>query len=179
MEPLFLSIVMDVIIVGVCGLLGGFGLGLLHENGIELPRRRRKVEEDSTVTGYLDFGFLADMFIGGLAAVVVYALNPPANSTQLLGTSLVSGLGGAGILKGYIEARRNQALSYIADQALDLADTTTPGSSSSRSGAPASPPVAGMSVPSPSAPAAPVGMPPAARDERIRTLRSQLREISK
>ncbi len=189
MEPMFMSIAMDIAIAGLCGLLGGFGLGLLHENGIELPRRRRKLEDDNSQTAYFDFGFLADMFIGGLAAVVVYALNPPATGTQLIGTSLVSGLGGAGILKGYIEARRNQALTHIANEALDLADSTP---SPPRPQRPTSP----ASSPSPPSPPSAPGVPaPGAsvssldsvspsvsirdRDERIETLRAQLREVSR
>ena len=193
MEPMFGGIVADILIFGLCGLLGGFGLGLLHESGIELPRRRRKREDDNSETYYLDFGFLADMFIGALAAVVTYALNPPATSTQLIGASLVAGLGGAGILKGYIEARRNQALTQIANEALDLADAGIPGAPKPQRPAGATSPA---SSPAPTSPAAPpsAAAPSASvsgldapvtpslmreRDARIRTLRSQLREVSK
>ncbi|HLV43415.1 MAG TPA: DUF4257 domain-containing protein [Aggregatilineales bacterium] len=127
MTALFGSVVTDVLIAAVCGLVGGFGLGLLAENGIELPRRRSKIESDASVTAYFDFGFLADVVIGAMAAVIVYALNPAATSVQLIGSSIVAGLGGAGILKGFVETRRNQLLGQVANTALDLADSRRPG----------------------------------------------------
>lgn len=160
MTPLFGSVIADVLIVTACGLLGGFGLGLLHENGIELPRRRSVIGEDDQPTAYLDFGFLADVFVGAMAAVIVYALNPSAEPMQLIGTSLVSGLGGAGILKGYVEARRNQALTRIADEALDIASVG--GGSDLR--------LRGLSAEE---------APDNAREERIDTLRRQVRDLAK
>lgn len=160
MNALFGTTVADIVIVIACGLLGGFGLGLLHESGIELPRRRHKREDDQSTTAYLDFGFLADMFIGGLAAVIIYALNPPASSMQLIGTSIVAGLGGAGILKGYVENRRNQDLSQVASRALDMAERT------GDVGA-----VRGQSV---------AGAPPArTRAEELAALRRELNELAR
>src|SRR5690606_17995648 len=117
MTALFGSVVTDVLIAAVCGLVGGFGLGLLAENGIELPRRRSKIESDASVTAYFDFGFLADVVIGAMAAVIVYALNPAATSVQLIGSSIVAGLGGACILNGFVETRRNPLLVRQANTA--------------------------------------------------------------
>lgn len=122
MQPLFSSLVVDVLYAAICGLLGGFGLGLLQEKGIEMPHRRSALGEGETApTAYLDFGFVADMFIGALAAAIVYALNPPANQIQLIGTSLIAGLGGAGILKGYVEGRRSDQLTNIANEVMGIA----------------------------------------------------------
>lgn len=171
MNPLLGSLGLDIVAVIVCGFLGGFGLGLLHENGIELPHRRTVLEDNnSTPTPYLDFGFLADMFTGVLAALIVYALNPPASGVQLIGTSLVAGLGGAGILKGYVEARNNQLLAQIANEALDLAADQGGGTTLRTFGASEEPPV-------PSSPAPPAPTPDAAELRRIEALRRQVREL--
>lgn len=167
MEPLLGSLGLDIVVVVACGLLGGFGLGLLHENGIELPHRRSMLEDNNaTPTPYLDFGFLADMFTGALAALIVYALNPPASGTQLIGTALVSGLGGAGILKGYVEARNNQVLAQIADEALDLA--------SEQDGSTLRTFDAADEMPAAPVPSAAVD---ADRAQRIERLRQQVREL--
>lgn len=127
MTALFGSIIADVLIAALCGLIGGFGLGLLAENGVELPRRRNKIESDASVTAYFDFGFLADVIVGAMAAVIVYALNPATTGIQLIGSSIVAGLGGAGILKGFVETRRNQLLGQVANTALDIAESQRPG----------------------------------------------------
>ena len=125
MTTQFGSLWLDLLAAALAGLAGGFGLGLLQESGVELPRVRRKTETagetEVTVTHYFDFGFLADMLVGSIAALIVYALNTPASQLQLLGVGLTAGLGGAGILKGYVQAQRNQELSGLAQEALTLA----------------------------------------------------------
>jgi hypothetical protein len=163
MQPLFSSLVVDVLYAAICGLLGGFGLGLLQDKGIEIPRRRTALEEgDTTPTAYLDFGFAADMFIGALAASIVYALNPPANQIQLIGTSLIAGLGGAGILKGYVEGRRSDQLNNIANEVMGIAQGVV-GQSTERSGS------ATTSAATASA----------ARAERLSTLDRQLQDLQR
>lgn|SRR5574341_1034255 len=130
MQVLFGSLWADLVAAVLSGLIGGLGLGFLQEHGIEVPRRRSKVETvggtQSSVTYYLDLGFLADMGVGAIAAVIIYALNTPNSQLQLIGVGLTSGLGGAGILKGFVQARRNQELSGIAREAVALASVQMP-----------------------------------------------------
>lgn len=125
MEPQFGSLWIDLLIVAICGLAGGFGLGLLQENGFEVPRVRKVTEKKDEVekktTYYFDLGFLADMLVGALAGVIVYALNPPSSELQLIAVGLTAGLGGAGILKGYVQAQKSQELSGVAQEALTMA----------------------------------------------------------
>nr|MBN1229824.1 DUF4257 domain-containing protein [Anaerolineae bacterium] len=125
-EPLMDTIWLDLLIAALFGLAGGFGLGLLQENGIELPRTCKKIVkqegEENKVTFYLDLGFLADMLVGALAALVLYALNQPGNILQLIAVAVTSGLGGAGILKGYVQAQRNQELGSVAQEAINIAN---------------------------------------------------------
>jgi hypothetical protein len=129
MESIFSTLWIDLLVVAVCGLSGGFGLGLLQESGIELPRTRKKTElrngQEVTVSTYFDMGFLADMLVGALAALIVYALNQPSTALQLIAIGITAGLGGAGILKGYIQSQRNQELAGIAQEALTLAGLQT------------------------------------------------------
>lgn len=88
----------------VFGLIGGFVLDLFtYRGGIEFPRRRLEKEtEPGVVSGklitFLDLGFIADMIIGGVAAIIVLRFVYPTDSIQLATTSLVAGLGGSGII---------------------------------------------------------------------------------
>lgn len=80
------------------GALGGFGLGLVQEKGLALPRL---IRESGVV--FINLGFIGDMLIGALAAVLIYALNPPDSLLVLISTTIPAGIGGSGVFKGYLE----------------------------------------------------------------------------
>jgi len=106
MDPVFTALWIDLVVAAVFGAIGGFGLGLLQERGLEMPH----LYSETGVT-FADLGFIADVLIGALAAVITYALNPPAGLLQLLAATITAGIGGSAILKGYIKgtAAREQA----------------------------------------------------------------------
>jgi hypothetical protein len=67
--------------------------------------------ETETGVSFADLGFISDVLIGALAAVITYALNPPTGILQLIASATTAGIGGSAILKGYIKgtAVRQQA----------------------------------------------------------------------
>ena len=69
----------DLLLAAALGAVGGMGLGLLQEKGLEMPHWHNE-----TGVNFADLGFISDIFIGALAAVIVYALNPPAGMLQLV-----------------------------------------------------------------------------------------------
>ncbi len=107
-EPviLFGSLNMDLFLIFCLGIVGGFVLILLLERGIVWPYD----EQDTNNHPKFNFGFLADLIIGGFAALVVYAVNPPANVTQFIAAGITAGIGGKAILTGYIETKNNARL---------------------------------------------------------------------
>lgn len=62
------------------GALGGLGLGLLQEKGLEWPRHYQHQYKDDIIN-FTKLGFIADICIGALAGIIIYALNPPAGAT--------------------------------------------------------------------------------------------------
>jgi hypothetical protein len=121
----FGSVWIDIIVVAICGVVGGFGLGLLQERGIELPHGRGTIDKsdkdkDRRVNFY-DFGFLSEMLVGALAAIILYALNQPKAELQMIASGITSGLGGAGVLRGFIEKNKNQELGQVATEAVNQA----------------------------------------------------------
>jgi hypothetical protein len=99
MEPVFTTLWKDLVIAALLGAMGGFGLGLLQEKGIEMPHWYKE-----TGVSFVDFGFISDVIIGAMAAVITYALNPPAGLLNLLAVTIAAGIGGSAILKGYIKS---------------------------------------------------------------------------
>ena len=106
MDPVFAALWRDFAVAAALGAVGGFGLGLLQEKGLEMPHWYKE-----TGVRFADFGFLADILIGALAAVIIYALNQPTGILQLIFATITAGIGGSAILKGYIKgtAAREQA----------------------------------------------------------------------
>jgi len=96
----------DLLLAAALGAVGGMGLGLLQDKGLEMPHWHNE-----TGVNFADLGFISDIFIGALAAVIVYALNPPAGMLQLVSSGITAGIGGSAILKGYVKgtAVREQA----------------------------------------------------------------------
>lgn len=99
MEGIFGTMWVDLGPAALFGALGGFGLGLLHEKGLELPRFHKEGK-----ISFIKFGFLADMPIGALAAIIFYALIPQT-ATHLVAITATAGLSGSAILKGYISGK--------------------------------------------------------------------------
>lgn len=126
MNPVFATLSRDLVMAGIFGAIGGFGLSLLQEKGLEMPH----LYAETGVT-FVDLGFIADVLIGALAAVITYALNPPAGTLQLLAATVTAGIGGSGILKGYIkgtaareQAKRAEMYRAVAADAARGADVT-------------------------------------------------------
>ncbi len=116
----------DLPVVVLGGALGGLALGLMQERGLELPSVHRENNRS-----FYDLGFIADIIIGILAAVIVYGFNPPSTSSQLLSTSIISGVGGSGILKSYVKSTGIMKHAEIAKKYKDLADRAAKGEDSS------------------------------------------------
>jgi hypothetical protein len=85
----------------ILGAVGGFALGLLQDSGLEFP---------DLVSGkngrFLKLGFLAPVAVGALAAVISYLLSLPKDLPQFIVLAITSGLGGSGILKGYVNGKK-------------------------------------------------------------------------
>jgi hypothetical protein len=116
--PIFDSLWKDLLLAAGLGAIGGVALGLLQEKGLEVPYWR-KLES----VWYMNLGFLGDIGIGAVAAVVGSTINPAVNLRQLVGLSIVAGIGGTGVLRGYVkgsEAKISQqgaaAVSAVAKQ---------------------------------------------------------------
>jgi H+/Cl- antiporter ClcA len=96
----------DYLYIIVLGIVGGFAFALLLERGIIFPFR------ETTKDGLKkwNFGFVADLIIGAIAAVVAYSFNPPDTIPQFIAIGITSGIGGKAILTGYIETKKSQRL---------------------------------------------------------------------
>ena len=111
MDPIFLTLWKDLLAAAAFGALGGFGLALLQEKGIEMPHWYKE-----TGVHFADLGFIADILIGALAAAIIYTLDQPKEMLQLLSVAITAGIGGSAILKGYIKgtaARQHASLAEM------------------------------------------------------------------
>ena len=106
MDPIFSTLWKDLLAAAGLGAVGGFGLSLLQEKGLEMPHWDKQ-----TGVKFVDLGFIADVLIGALAAVIIYTLDKPKEMLKLLSIAITAGIGGSAILKGYIKgtAARKQA----------------------------------------------------------------------
>lgn len=95
------SLWVDLMVAALFGALGGFGLSLVQEKGLALPRPIR----ESGVT-FVNLGFIGDVLIGALAAMLMYALNPPDDLLGMIATTIPAGIGGSGVFKGYLESSK-------------------------------------------------------------------------
>ena len=91
----------DLMAAALFGGLGGFGLGLVQEKGLALPRP----VHESGIT-FVNLGFIGDMLIGALSAVLMFALNAPGGLLEMIATTVPAGIGGSGVLKGYLEGTK-------------------------------------------------------------------------
>jgi hypothetical protein len=95
------SLWLNLMTAALFGALGGFGLGLIQEKGLALPRLIRE-----SGTTFANLGFIGDVLIGALAAILIYALNPPDNLLGMIATTIPAGIGGSGVFKGYLESSK-------------------------------------------------------------------------
>jgi len=102
--PVFGSFLRDFFVIFVLGAVGGIIFSLLMEKGLTFPF---KVYENEKLV-MINFGFLADLIIGGMAAVLVYALNPPVSQLTFVVIGVISGVGGKAILTGYIKSKDSE-----------------------------------------------------------------------
>jgi hypothetical protein len=101
--PVFGSFIRDFVGILILGAAGGIIFALLMEKGLTFPF---KVYNDEKLT-MLNFGFLADLIIGGVAAALVYALNPPVSPLIFVVIGVTSGVGGKAILTGYMKSKES------------------------------------------------------------------------
>jgi hypothetical protein len=101
--PVFGSFIRDFIGILALGAVGGIILALLMDKGLTLPS---KVYDNEKLI-MLNFGFLADLIIGGVAAALVYALNPPLSPLTFVVIGVIAGVGGKAVMTGYIKSKES------------------------------------------------------------------------
>jgi len=101
--PVFGSFIRDFIGIIALGAVGGIIFALLMEKGLTLPSK--VYENDKLIM--LNFGFWADLIIGGVAAALVYAINPPVSPLTFVVIGVISGVGGKAILTGYMKSKES------------------------------------------------------------------------
>ncbi|MEM1056402.1 MAG: DUF4257 domain-containing protein [Bacteroidota bacterium] len=88
-------------LVFALGAFGGFVTDLATDGG----KLSRRSETDSTIT----VGYVANVIVGGAAALVVLTLNAPETWLALVGTAIVSGISGEAIILAVKASRDAQA----------------------------------------------------------------------
>lgn len=126
MKGVMVTMFQDFLAAAFFGALGGLGLGFLQNKGLEIPHISK--EDEGRL---IRLGFLHDVLIGAIAALVFYAMNPPDTPIRLVATGLTAGLTGSAILKGYVNGavgagRAHLATNYkkIAQMAMRGCDVT-------------------------------------------------------
>lgn len=100
---LFGSLSRDFVVIFLLGAIGGILFSLLMEKGLSFPF---KVYHDDKLT-MINFGFLADVIVGGVAAAVVYSLNPPTSQLTFVVIGILAGIGGKAVLAGFVKSRES------------------------------------------------------------------------
>ena len=54
---------------------------------------------------FADLGFIADILIGVLVALIIYAINPLTDIFKLFVVTVTAGIGGSAILENYINVK--------------------------------------------------------------------------
>jgi uncharacterized membrane protein len=102
--PVFGSFIRDFIGIFLIGVVGGVVFALLMERGLTFPTKVYSNEKLIRV----NFEFFADVIIGALAAVIVYALNSPQSQQTFVVLGIISGIGGSAILTAYMKSRESE-----------------------------------------------------------------------
>ena len=87
MDTVLATLWKDIIVAAGLGAVGGFGLSLLQEKGLEMPHWYKE-----TGVHFADLGFIADILIGALAAVIIYTLDQPNEMLQLLSVAITAAI---------------------------------------------------------------------------------------
>lgn len=111
MTPVLGSIWQDLMVAVLFGALGGFTLGLLQDRGLVMPYAVREQERL-----WLNLGFVGDIITGGVAALLIVALNPPDTILALITVTIPAGIGGSALLQGYIKDSAMRAQASRAEQ---------------------------------------------------------------
>jgi hypothetical protein len=102
--PVFGSLVKDFIGILALGAVGAIIFALFMEKGLTPPY---KVYDANGKVTLLNFGYFADLIVGGVAAVLVYALNPPVSTLTFVVIGIIAGIGGKAILTSYIKSKES------------------------------------------------------------------------
>jgi hypothetical protein len=99
--------------VCILGAIGGTANSLLVHGAFAVPYLHEKDGRQSW-----DPGFLGNIFLGALAALVTYALDPGDKfGARQLGIAVLSGVGGASVLTGWMQ-RKDIGMLEIKNEAL-------------------------------------------------------------
>jgi hypothetical protein len=111
------------LVVAGAGMVGGFALDLIQaKGGLRIPAPY-KLTEDNKERRYFDMGFLADMLVGGVAALAVNGIDygKVTELWQVIAISLVAGVAGGGLLLSFaktLTAAEEKALSAFLETTL-------------------------------------------------------------
>ncbi|PVX24601.1 MAG: hypothetical protein CW691_07150 [Candidatus Bathyarchaeum sp.] len=112
---LFGSFSYDVIVAFLLGTLGGFAAELITNKGdIEFPH--------PTKTNYFDIGFLANIFLGGIAALAYFFVLDTTDAYKFVGAMIGAGVGGSAILTAIKEKISGTITQQIAEEQTEQAE---------------------------------------------------------
>lgn len=119
-DPLFGSLGADLALAAALGAAGGLGLAVVQDRSLEWPARQAaRGDQPARVV----LGFISDLIVGAVAALVTYGVNPPSDAARFVSTLIVAGIGGTAILQSYIAdhaANRHQARAAFQKTRADL-----------------------------------------------------------
>jgi hypothetical protein len=105
-DPVLGSLALDYSGMVILGIIGGIAFALLMERGFITPFK----DKDTSGNAKFNLGFIADLFVGAIAAVITYSLNPPMTIYEFVAIGITAGIGGKAILTGYIKGKENDTL---------------------------------------------------------------------
>ncbi|MCW4015229.1 MAG: DUF4257 domain-containing protein [Candidatus Bathyarchaeota archaeon] len=112
---LFGSISYDVLVAFALGALGGFAAELITNKGnIEFPHTTKK--------NYFDAGFLANIFLGGIAALSYFFVLDTTDAYKFVGAMIGAGVGGSAILTAIKEKISGSITQEIAEKQTEQAE---------------------------------------------------------
>ncbi|MFZ7138302.1 MAG: DUF4257 domain-containing protein [archaeon] len=111
---LFGSFSLDIIVAFVLGVLGGFAAELITNKGdIEIPH--------PTKENFFDAGCLANIFLGGTAALAYFFALDTSDPYKFVGATVGAGVGGSAILTAIKEKISGTIAKEIAEEQTEQA----------------------------------------------------------